>query len=65
VSESCVTLCGSYANDPAWSAPLLTFLQVNPSDFGVFMILLAVLALGYRLLSLLILAIRIRFVKPA
>lgn len=41
------------------------FLQVEPQDFSMFLVNLTVLALGYRLLAMIILMIRVRFIsKP-
>ena len=40
---------------------LLTFLQVEPSDWNVFLLDLAALAFGYRLLAMVALMIKVRF----
>jgi hypothetical protein len=44
---------------------LLTFLELRPAQFNTFMIDLAVLAVAYRVLAMLVLVVRVRFIsKP-
>jgi hypothetical protein len=56
--------CLSAVPDRETAGELLAFLQLRPEDYSKYMLLLFVLGLIYRLLAVIILAIRVRTCKP-